>query len=244
MKGVCERWTPPLAQDTPAPALLQPSTSSRAGSPLASTSPHAWPLASCRGWGAGFSLSGSPLEENATRRMFTKLGPPPPAPPAASCKLWKRNSRSTRSSSLLPRDHTLYLKEARDNKVSTRPETTKGLQFSTVCEGLKKASKCEAHIESSFYLVGRLLSAMDGSTGWMSRCCGLESWRWSSALVTVSDRISLVRRNSTSLSGEDENKRQCQSHGPLKTKSISGHRAVHAHVGLHPDKSQGSENNL
>lgn len=65
------------------------------------------------------------------------------------------------------------------------------------------------------YLVGSLCFSMDGSTGRMSRCCGLESWRWSSALVTVNDKISPVRTNSTPVSGEAEKRqlRVCQSHG-------------------------------
>ncbi|KAG7241403.1 hypothetical protein INR49_025603 [Caranx melampygus] len=90
---------------------LRTKPSSRGGIPLATPSPHTSPSVSCRARGAG----GSPLEENTIRRMFTKLGPPL-APPAASCRLWKRKSRSTLSSTMLPRDHTLYLKEARDER--------------------------------------------------------------------------------------------------------------------------------
>ena len=62
-----------------------------------------------------------------------------------------------------------------------------------------------------FYLVGRSRFASAESTGWMSRCCGLDSRRWSSALMTVNDQTSLVRRNSTSVS-EEETRRDGQSH--------------------------------
>lgn len=70
-----------------------------------------------------------------------------------------------------------------------------------------------------FYLVGRSRFANAESTGWMSRCCGLDSWRWSSALMTVNDKTSPVRRNSTSVS-EEETRRDGQSHRTHTTTQV------------------------
>lgn len=50
--------------------------------------------------------------------------------------------------------------------------------------------------------MGRPRFAAADSAGRMSRCCGLDSWRCSSA--RVGGRLSLVRRNSTSVPEEEE----------------------------------------
>ncbi|TNN70676.1 hypothetical protein EYF80_019113 [Liparis tanakae] len=94
--------------ETPDAAWLQPRTRprSRAGSVPAAPSPHT--SVSCRAPEAGRSPGGYFLEENTSRRMFSKLEPPP-APPVACFRLWNRKSRSTLSSTVLPCDHQLYL---------------------------------------------------------------------------------------------------------------------------------------
>lgn len=116
MKGVCESWMLLLPQGTQEPAFLQPKIKprSRAGSVLASPSPH------ISSWG---SPGGSSPEKSIDCRMFVKLEPRP-APPIDLCRLWKRKRRSTLSSTVSPRDPTLYLEEMLDSWLYNKTQRT------------------------------------------------------------------------------------------------------------------------